>query len=172
MRGRRVLLRTGRHEDADALFEIRNETEVARWWGDADIEEIREEFIGTNERFVIELNGGVVGGIQYEEEEDPMYRHANVDIFLTTARHGQGLGSEALRVLVRHLFENLGHHRLTIDPAADNPAAILVYEQVGFRRVGIMRKYERGPDGVWRDGLLMDMLREEFRPGQMLPRTA
>jgi aminoglycoside 6'-N-acetyltransferase len=36
---------------------------------------------------------------------------------------------------------------------------------VGFRRVGIMRKYERGPDGVWRDGLLMDMLEEELRPG-------
>jgi aminoglycoside 6'-N-acetyltransferase len=35
---------------------------------------------------------------------------------------------------------------------------------VGFRRVGIMRKYERGPDGVWHDGLLMDMLREELRP--------
>jgi aminoglycoside 6'-N-acetyltransferase len=26
-----------------------------------------------------------------------------------------------------------------------------------------MRAYERGPDGVWHDGLLMDLLREELR---------
>jgi aminoglycoside 6'-N-acetyltransferase len=86
-----------------------------------------------------------------------------MDIYLTTSRHGQGLGTEALRLLARYLFEERGHHRLTIDPAADNTAAIRAYEGVGFRRVGIMRKYERGPDGVWHDGLLMDMLKEEFR---------
>jgi RimJ/RimL family protein N-acetyltransferase len=76
-----------------------------------------------------------------------MYRHAGMDIFLTTPRHGQGLGTEAIRLLARYLFEERGHHRLTIDPAADNVAAIRAYERVGFRRVGIMRNYERGPDG-------------------------
>jgi aminoglycoside 6'-N-acetyltransferase len=34
---------------------------------------------------------------------------------------------------------------------------------VGFRPVGVMRRYERGPDGVWHDGLLMDMLAGELR---------
>ena len=104
----------------------------------------------------------VVGAIQYHEKNEPMYRHAGIDIFLSTSRHGQGLGTEAIRVLARYLFEERSHHRLTIDPAADNTVAIRAYERVGFRRVGIMRKYERGPDGVWHDGLLMDMLQEEF----------
>lgn len=164
LRGERVLLRAGNPEDTDALVRIRKEPEVARRWGSTDIEEIGEDFIGTDEAFVIELNGEVVGAIQYGEEEDPMYRHANIDIFLTTSRHGQGLGTEAIWVLARHLFEERDHHRLTIDPALDNAAAIRAYEKVGFRKVGIMRQYERGPDGLWRDGLLMDMLREEFRP--------
>lgn len=165
LRGERVLLRLGRPEDADGLFGIRKEPEVARRWGIADLEEeIGEQFVEADESFVIEVDGEVVGGIQYGEEDDPMYRHANMDIFLSTSRHGQGLGSEAIRVLARHLFEERGHHRLTIDPAADNAAAIRAYEKVGFRRVGIMRRYERGPDGVWHDGLLMDLLREEFRP--------
>jgi aminoglycoside 6'-N-acetyltransferase len=165
LRGKRVLLRPGRPEDADRLFQIRNEPEVARRWGSANIEkEIREEFIGADDGFVIEFEGEVVGAIQYHEENEPMYRHAGMDIFLTTARHGQGLGTEATRLLARYLFEERGHHRLTIDPAADNAAAIRAYEKVGFRRVGIMRKYERGPDGVWHDGLLMDILEEEFRP--------
>ncbi len=158
-----MLLRPGRPEDVEKLVQIRNEPEVARRWGSEDIEEeIGEQFIETEEGFIIEAGGEVAGGIQYHEEDDPMYRHAGMDIFLATSHHGQGLGSEAIRVLARHLFEGRGHHRLTIDPAADNVPAIRAYERVGFRRVGIMRRYERGPDGVWHDGLLMDMLVEEF----------
>ena len=165
LRGERVLLRPGRPEDADKLIRIRKEPEVALRWGSDNIEEeIGKGFIGTEEGFVIEVDGEVVGAIQYGEEDDPMYRHASVDIFLATSCHGQGVGTEAIRLLADHLFEERGHHRLTIDPAADNVAAIRAYEKVGFRRVGLMRSYERGPDGVWHDGLLMDMLREEFRP--------
>jgi aminoglycoside 6'-N-acetyltransferase len=165
LRGERVLLRPGGPEDAEKLIRIRKEPEVARRWGSEDIEdEVREGFVGTDEGFVIEVDGEAVGAIQYGEEEDPMYRHASVDVFLATSHHGRGLGTEAIRLLARHLFEDRGHHRLTIDPAADNAAAIRAYEKAGFRPVGIMRGYERGPDGAWHDGLLMDLLREEFRP--------
>jgi aminoglycoside 6'-N-acetyltransferase len=166
LQGERVLLRPGRPEDAERLLRIRNEPGVHRWWGGADIEEIREEFVGSDEGFVLEAGGEVVGAIQYHEENEPMYRHAGIDIFLSTSRHGEGLGTEAIRLLARYLFEERGHHRLTIDPAADNAAAIRAYERVGFRAVGIMRRYERGPDGVWHDGLLMDMLEEELRPDE------
>ena len=165
LKGERVQLRPGRPEDAAALVRIRKEPEVARRWGDTDVEEdVEEGFIGNEKGFVVEVGGEVVGAIQYGEEDDPMYRHANIDIFLATLYHGQGLGTEAIRVLARHLFEERGHHRLTIDPAADNAPAIRAYEKVGFREVGVMRLYERGPDSSWHDGLLMDMLREEFRP--------
>jgi len=57
-----------------------------------------------------------------------------------------------------------GHHRLTIDPAADNLAAIRAYEKVGFRTVGVMREYWRAPDGTWHDGLLMDLPAAELGP--------
>ena len=49
-------------------------------------------------------------------------------------------------MLARYLIQERGHHRLTIDPAADNAPAIRAYEKVGFRPVGVLRSYEQGPD--------------------------
>jgi len=161
--GDRVTLRPVTSTDAAVLLSILHEPEVARRWGRFDEDDVREGFVAHDDVFAIEVDGEVVGAIQFGEEEDPMYRHAGIDLFLTTARHRQGLGSDAIRTLARHLFQERGHHRLSIDPAADNAPAIAAYEKVGFRRVGVMRSYERGPDGTWHDGLLMDMLVGELR---------
>jgi aminoglycoside 6'-N-acetyltransferase len=161
--GERVVLRPGRPEDVERLVQILREPEVARWWGQLGATEIGEQFVAASDAFVIEVDGEVIGAIQFGEESDPQYRHAGIDIFLTSARHRQGLGTEAIRVLARHLFTDRGHHRLSIDPAAHNQAAIRAYERVGFRRVGVLRRYELGPDGTWHDGLLMDMLAEDLR---------
>lgn len=92
----------------------------------------------------------------------PDFRHAGIDLFLGDTAQGRGLGPDAIRTLARHLIDARGHHRLVIDPAADNAAAIRAYEKVGFRPVGVMRKYWRAPDGEWRDGLLLDLLAEEL----------
>jgi len=113
-------------------------------------------------RLTIEVDGRVAGLIQFYEEPMPRYRHASIDLFLDPRLHGQGLGTEAVRRLVRHLIDDRGHHRITIDPSASNAAAIRVYEKAGFRRVGVMRRYEReiGGEG-WRDGVLMELLAGE-----------
>ena len=159
--GPRVTLRSTTPDDAPTLARIRNEPEVARRWGVLEEGEM-DEFVREDTTFVIEVEGEVVGAVQYGEVEDPMYRSANIDLYVTTPRHGQGLGSEAVRILARYLIEDRGHHRLTIDPSADNAPAIRAYEKVGFRRVGVMRSYERGPDGTFHDGLLMEMLADEL----------
>lgn len=164
LRGRRVLLRTLRADDVAAVTRIRQEPEVARRWGSVRPNEIEGD-VDRDNVFAIEVDKEIIGVVQYYEEDNPMYRHANLDIFLTSSRHGHGLGTEAMRLLARHLLEARGHHRLTIDPAADNEPAIRAYQRVGFRTVGFMREYERGLDGTWHDGLLMDMLKEDFREG-------
>jgi len=148
--GARVLLRPLEEGDFGRLAEIGAEPEVARWWPDIAVAELAEKAAGEE-----------VGMIQFHEETTPDFRHAGIDIFLATESHGQGLGADAVRTLARHLFDERGHHRLTIDPAAANERAIRCYERVGFRRVGIMRRYWRGPDGEWHDGLLLDLLAGE-----------
>jgi aminoglycoside 6'-N-acetyltransferase len=161
LRGPRVTLRRGGLDDAERLTSIRREPEIERRWGILEEGEM-EEFVTDEKTLVVEVDGEVIGAVQFDEVEDPMYRSAGIDLYLTTPRHGQGLGSEAVRVLARHLIEERGHHRLTIDPAADNIAAIRAYEKVGFRPVGVMRSYEQGPDGTFHDGLLMELLASEL----------
>ena len=112
--------------------------------------------------FVVEHDGRVAGAIQWSAETEPDYGHASIDIYLDPAVHGRGLGADAVRTLARHLIADQGFHRLVIDPAADNAAAIRCYGKVGFRPVGTMRQYERGSDGTWHDGLLMDLLAAEL----------
>src|SRR5262249_11723974 len=166
LRGRNVILRPLRVEDVERAVEIQAEPNVARWWGAPDEADLKRlaEGRGEEEAFVIESEGEVVGFIQFVEENEPEFRHAGIDLFLSERHQGQGLGPDAIRTLVRYLIDERGHHRLTIDPAADNTEAIRAYEKVGFRPVGVLREYWRAPDGTWRDGLLMDLLASELHP--------
>jgi aminoglycoside 6'-N-acetyltransferase len=160
-----IVLRPIAEDDEPELRRIHATPEVSRWWGAPDEGFPHEEPEAT--RLAIEVEARVVGLIQFSEELDPKYRHASIDLFLDPAVHGRGIGSEALRRVVRHLIDDRSHHRLTIDPAAANTAAIRAYEKVGFRSVGVMRQYEQDADGGgWHDGLLMELLAEEVRGAQ------
>lgn len=168
LRGSRVVLRAGRPDDETALRAVFAAPEVARWWPNPTDEEIASQLANSDPEediWMVEVDGRVVGLIQAYQETDPMYRHAGIDIVLHPDVHGRGLGPEAIRVLARHLFEAHGHHRIVIDPNAANERAIRAYESVGFRRVGVLRQYEWHADRGWTDGVLMDLLRDEFDAG-------
>ena len=145
------------------LLRIRATPEVSQRWG------AREEALGwplddpAATVFTVLVDGEVRGLIQCSEENEPGYRHASIDLYIDPAVHNRGIGRDAVRTLARHLIRDRSHHRVTIDPAADNQAAIRCYTAVGFRPVGLMRRYERDPEGPgWHDGLLMDLLAEEL----------
>ena len=161
--GERVTLRPIEEADRAPLRSILAEPGVARWWSTAPDEAVADMCEPYQIALVIEVDGAVVGSLQVVEEDTPEYRHAGIDLFLAMEYQGRGLGPEAIRLAARYLFEVRGHHRLTIDPATENLHAIHAYERVGFRQVGIMRQYERGRDGTWHDGLLMDLLVGELR---------
>jgi len=166
LRGPRLLLRPVTPLDERRLMDILAEPSVVRWW----LRTEWERLLGPpGTQFVIEVPGEsaphllrTVGFIQFSEEQDPDYRFAAVDLFLASEAQGRGLGAEALRVLLRHLIDDAGMRRFTIDPAVENEAAIGCYRRVGFRPVGVMRAYERVGPGRYRDGLLMDLLADEF----------
>jgi aminoglycoside 6'-N-acetyltransferase len=164
VRGERVVLRPLRVEDAPRLAELAADPAVARWWPDLREQELVKKAEGKRDAtcFAVLHEGETIGLVQYHEELDPEYRHAAIDLFVGAPYQDRGLGTDAVRTIARHLVHDRGHHRLTIDPVAHNARAIRAYEKVGFRRVGVMREYQRDPDGTWRDGLLLDLLAREL----------
>jgi aminoglycoside 6'-N-acetyltransferase len=164
--GRQVRLRPATAADRDRLREILLEPSVARWWGPPRPGvDVADDWLDADDDtavLAIEFRGALIGSIQYRDVAEPDYRHAGIDLFVATAWQGQGLGTDAIRTLARFLFEVRGHHRLVIDPAAANERAIAAYRKVGFVPVGVMRAYERGPDGTFHDGLLLDLLAHEL----------
>ena len=163
MRGPRVELAPLAPEHHERLAEIRREPAVRRWW-----QEPSDDFLAPEpdvSKYAVLLDGEVIGFVQWHEETDPMYRHAGVDLFLASDFHGRGLGTEAVRVICTHLIDERGFHRIVIDPEVANEAAIACYRKVGFKPVGVMRRYQRDSVGEWQDGLLMDLLAGELVRG-------
>jgi aminoglycoside 6'-N-acetyltransferase len=155
LRGERVTLRSLEAADVEPLNAIIAQPGVREWWG-------TDPTVDDQDAFTIEVEGEIAGWLGWYEETMEDYRHGGLDIFLAPAFHGRGLGREALRVAARWLIERRGHHRIIIDPAAANARAIAAYAAIGFKPVGVMRRYERSPDGSWHDGLLMDLLADEL----------
>ncbi|MRR10957.1 N-acetyltransferase [bacterium] len=161
--GEAVMLVPLAMDDVEAVANaMASDPEASAWWG-VDASKIagwlREDGVYP---YRIVVDGETAGMVEFSEEIDPDYRYASIDIAMIAPYVGHGIGPEVLRVLLRWLFGERGHHRATIDPMVHNARAIRAYEKVGFKPVGVMRRAERDPSGVWRDNLLMDILAEEF----------
>lgn len=70
----------------------------------------------------------------------PVHRSAELQIRIGDARsRGQGLGTEAVRLLVEFGFGTLHLHRIALHVFATNFSAQRAYEKAGFVREGVLR---------------------------------
>lgn len=158
----RLTLRPLAESDPDELAVIVGHPSIRSWWGTQAYAEGFRADLRDECAFAILVDNLLAGWLGFHEELEPDYRHAGLDIFMAPQHQGAGLGPAALHLVARWLIAERGHHRLTIDPACANVRAIAAYRAVGFRPVGVMRRYERGVDGEWHDALLMDLLADEL----------
>ena len=139
------------------LRELHRQPGVLEWWGPMEDGFPFDE--PESQRFAIVADGEIVGLIQWGDDSYEDNRHAYVDIFVGDDFTARGIGTEAMFQMTRRLAEHHGYHRITVDPAVENGAAIRSYEKAGFRRVGVQhRSYREHQSGEWRDELLMELV--------------
>ncbi|WP_152399006.1 GNAT family N-acetyltransferase [Paenibacillus cellulositrophicus] len=74
---------------------------------------------------------------------------------------GQGWGSDAMKALIRYVFQTMNLRRVQLETWGGNPRAIRAYEKCGFVIEGRLREHSY-IDGQYVDTIVMGLLREDF----------
>lgn len=178
IRGERVTLTPLRDEDSDALFEWINDRSTVIL--NAPFRPVRRD---QHERWFLRIRNDqdlVILAIRTPDDRligtcqlhsfSRDHRSAELQIRIgDRAARGQGLGSEAIGMLVRYGFLDLDLARIHLHVFEDNVRAIAAYEKVGFIREGLARK-AAFIEGQWKNVVTMGILREELVDGTDSPR--
>jgi RimJ/RimL family protein N-acetyltransferase len=114
-------------------------------------------------RFVIEVDGEPAGTTAFHRTNRRSRIAKLGSLAVHPAFRGRRLADEAALLLVRHLFDDLGFHRLELEIYGFNERALAHAERIGFVREGVRRRaYER--HGEWVDGVLFGLVREDLDP--------
>ncbi|MGB4580286.1 MAG: GNAT family protein [Coriobacteriia bacterium] len=163
--GHRVVLRPLMDDDLDVLSVLASGRGCQPWWTDPSVAGLRGSLLEAPDTWswTVLVDAQTAGVVSAYGVGWPPGSALGLAILLGDSWQNQGLGPEALSVLIAHLIEARGVRRFVVDPAAANLRAIRAYEFLGFKRIGVARQSESAPDGSWRDCLLMDLLAIEFR---------
>jgi RimJ/RimL family protein N-acetyltransferase len=132
-------------------------------WSVAQLEETYDGWSHAQDRIVWVIrersSGRIVGeSVLNELDEDNL--SCGFRIWISGARD-RGLGTEAVRLTLRHAFEAQHLHRVGLEVYDFNPRARHVYEKAGFTREGTMRE-ALWSDGQWVDCHVMGILSQEW----------
>lgn len=169
--GDKVRLRALERSDLPAVVRWMNDPAVTEFLltapltGVEEMELWYEDHRGSSDRLlaILDPEGRTVGycGITRLEWED---RRCNLWIIIGERdAWDRGYGTDTVRTMLRHLFGELGLHRVYLTVDEDNVRAIRCYERCGFVREGTARR-ARFKDGDYRNDVTMAVLREEWRP--------
>ena len=128
--GRLTTLRPAGSGDVERLVAWHADPEVSRYWDDETFTtaEMQERLARADvEAWIVEEQGQPVGYLQVHA--------AGLDMFLIPAARGRGLGPDAARAMARHLLDERGRERVTVDPYAWNEGAVRAWERAGFVEV-------------------------------------
>ena len=96
---------------------------------------------------------------------DPVVREAEFGIFIGEKRYwGQGIGKEALLLILKHGFEDLNLNRIYLYVFETNSRGIACYKSAGFVQEGLLRQADY-KNGRYINTLVMSILRSEWSGG-------
>jgi len=114
---------------------------------------------GSRYRFVIEVDGKLVGTLGIGNVVGSVFQSGNLGYFVAQAVNGRGVATRAVGLAAEQAFGPLGMHRLEAGTLVDNVASQRVLEKNGFERIGLARAYLRIA-GAWRDHILFQRVAE------------
>jgi RimJ/RimL family protein N-acetyltransferase len=165
-----VSIRRAAPSDADFLVELVTHEDVEPYLA-AVRSKGREEILEEIERseteseafgvFVIEVGGGRAGTMRFERTNERSRIASLGGLAVHPDYRGARVGDAAARLFQRHLFDDLGFHRLQMEIYGFNERAMRHAERAGFVREGVRRKaYWR--NGQWVDGVLYGLVVEDI----------
>jgi aminoglycoside 6'-N-acetyltransferase len=134
IRGEATVLRRAVDADVDLLVAWHDDPEIARYWDEERFS--RGEMHGRLRRpdveaYIVETDGEPIGYVQVWQEDGA----GGIDMFLVPAARGRGLGPDAARAVARHLRDERGWRRITVDPYLWNEPAIRAWRRAGFHEL-------------------------------------
>ncbi|NVK30765.1 MAG: GNAT family N-acetyltransferase [Gammaproteobacteria bacterium] len=109
-------------------------------------------------QYVAKHKGIIIGWADICPHDHPTMAHVGIlGMGIIEGYRGQSIGKRLIETTINHAWQH-GLERIELEVFADNPAAIALYEQVGFQREGLKPK-ARKVDGVYQDIVDMGMLR-------------
>jgi RimJ/RimL family protein N-acetyltransferase len=165
-----VKLRRATVDDADFLVELLTHEEVEPYLSAISAKD-RKGIVAGIERseqepelfgqFIVEVDGRPAGAVRFESPGGPSRIARLGGLAIHPEFRGRKHGEEAARAFQRHLFEDLGFHRLEIEVYGFNERSLAHAERVGWVREGVKRKaYWR--HGDWVDGVVFGLLAEDL----------
>ncbi|MGI6688227.1 MAG: YhcH/YjgK/YiaL family protein [Christensenellales bacterium] len=169
----RLILRPYALEDAQAMFNNwAGDPEVTKtllWDTHPDVEHTRRLLAGwvrayqsgRHYHWVIEKDGEIIGDISLVKWS-AIDLDGEIGYCLSQKAWNQGIMTEALREVLRFLFQRVGFHRLYLRHATENPASGRVMEKAGLKKEGLMHQAMRRKGGGFSDIALYAALRDEW----------
>jgi aminoglycoside 6'-N-acetyltransferase len=125
--GRSTTVRRATQDDVERLVNWHADPDVSRFWDDETFtnDEMRDRFARAEvEAWIVEEGDTPVGYLQVHE--------TGIDMFLVPTARGRGLGPDAARAMARHLIDDRGWSRVTVDPYLWNEQGVRAWRRAGF----------------------------------------
>ncbi len=119
--------------------------------------------------FVVTWRGEMVGQVTVNGISWGSARWASIGYWIARRHAGRGITPVAVALVVDHLLDTVGLHRVEISIRPENEASLRVVHKLGLDEVGLARGYLH-IDGAWRDHRVFQVLADDRR-GRMLERV-
>ncbi|MGL5111656.1 MAG: GNAT family N-acetyltransferase [Flavobacterium sp.] len=95
-------------------------------------------------------------------EFDPKNSRAGVGIVIQAGNNRcQGLGSEALELLIRYAFYDLNLHQLYANIGIENSASVALFTKFGFEKIGVKKDWVL-VNGIFKDEAIFQLINHKF----------